>query len=358
MTRPLLFDPRPIFTIDYKDISDMSRDVIYLSISETTEGLKNMEAKFTATGPAAGSDSEDLLYVDGRTADFGKNIKVTLGPEALQRFVFDGFISAIELQFDEGQVPEFGLFAEDKAMDLRMTKKSRTFADQSDEDIARAIAEEHGMSAEVDAPGPTFAQIQQCNMSDLAFLRDRARLLQAEIWIDGNTLHFVTRANRIGTEITLIRGTDLLHVKLIADLAHQRSKVRMGGYNATTTEMIEEEAGEEAIRSEIVGGKTGVSVLENAFGERICKRVMEVPLDENEARTWAAAEMQRRARSFVTINAIANGNPDLVVGSLVKLEQVGQPFEGEGYYVTQVQHIYTLANGHKTHFQAQRATIN
>jgi uncharacterized protein len=101
-----------------------------------------------------------------------------------------------------------------------------------------------------------------------------------------------------------------------------------------------------------------VSILQNAFGERVSKRVMEVPLDSAEATAWAEAEMRRRGRQFVTVNGVANGVPDLIVGSILNLEQIGEPFSGEGYYVTKVQQEFSLAYGHRTHFEAQRAFIN
>ena len=37
--------------------------------------------------------------------------------------------------------------------------------------------------------GPRYDVVQQLNQSDLAFLRERARLVQAELWCDGRTLH-------------------------------------------------------------------------------------------------------------------------------------------------------------------------
>ena len=51
------------------------------------------------------------------------------------------------------------------------------------------------------------------------------------------------------------------------------------------------------------------------------------------------------------------GTPDLVVGSRVTLERCGSPFDGEGYYTTLVRHTYDLSNGHRTYFEAERATI-
>ena len=146
-------------------------------------------------------------------------------------------------------------------------------------------------------------------------------------------------------------------VQACADLAHQRTEVRVSGYDAQAREHIDETAGEDAIQAEISGGRSGPSILQSAFGERVSYRVREVCLNSREAADWAHAEMLRRARGFVTVSGVTRGTPDLVVGSQLTLEQMGDPFNGGGYYVTRVRHTYDLAQGHRTQFEAQRATV-
>ncbi len=48
----------------------------------------------------------------------------------------------------------------------------------------------------------------------------------------------------------------------------------------------------------------------------------------------------------------------MVVGSRLTLQQVGTPFDGEGYYVTRLRHTFDLVHGFRTRFEAERATIN
>src|SRR4029078_13635789 len=102
--------------------------------------------------------------------------------------------------------------------------------------------ENHVVTVEAEADGPTYDVVQQWNQSDLAFLRERARLLQAELWISGKTLHFKDRAHRAGTAVTLVQGRDLLGLQIRADLAHQRTKVQVSGFDAKRRERIPEEA--------------------------------------------------------------------------------------------------------------------
>jgi uncharacterized protein len=296
--------------------------------------------------------------VDGSDLDFGKKIEVSVGAPGEERIVFDGLISGIELEHSEGDEPLVTAFAEDPLMKLRMTRRLKTYEQMSDADIAQAIASEHGLGAEADADGPTYDRVQQWNQSDLAFLRERAALIQAEVFVENDTLKFKSRPGRSGTELTLVQGGNLMSVRVRGDLAHQRTKIKVSGYDASARDTIEEEAAGDAIQAETSGGRTGPQVLEQALGERVSHRVREVPLESGEATAFARAEMLRRARSFVTLSGVTSGSTDMVVGSKVTLERVGGPFEGAGYYVTRVLHTFDLVAGLRTHFHAERPTLN
>ena len=358
MTEELLTFAGPVFKVDGEVKGELARDISRLEIEESTAGLKRLTARLIAEGtPPEGSGEQQQLYLDGSIVDFGKKLSVVLGAAPAAFTVFTGWISAIEADFQEGAVPEVVIFAEDKLMKLRMTRRMKTYEKVSDADIARAIAAEHGLTPSVDADGPTYDLVQQWNMSDLAFLRERARKIQAEIWVEDETLNFKSRSKRTATELTLVQGNHLVSVRARADLAHQRTKIKVGGYDASQRDRIEEESGADEIQTEVSGGVTGPATLKRAFGERVSYRVREVPLKSKEATDWVRAEMLRRARSFVTVTATTRGSADMVVGSKLTLERTGHPFEGSGYYVTRVCHTYDQQNGLRTHFEAERATI-
>ncbi|MFN0123889.1 MAG: phage late control D family protein [Blastocatellia bacterium] len=357
MAEALLALTSPVFKVADEIRGELARDIVRLEISETTAGLKTLTARLTAQGPDGSRTEQRQLYLDGVILDFGKKLSVVIGAATQAYTVFNGWVSAIEAEFQEARVPEVIFFAEDKLMKLRMTRRMKTYTQMTDADIARAIAAEHGLSPEVDADGPVYDVVQQWNMSDLAFLRERARLIQAELRVEEEKLYFQSRARRTGTELTLVQGNQLLTLRARADLAHQRTSVKVSGYDAARREMIEEEAGADTVRAEVAEGATGPEVLERAFGERVSHRVREAPLKSGEATDWARAEMLRRARGFVTVSGVTRGSADMVVGSRLTLERVGRPFSGSGYYVTRVCHTWDRRSGFRTHFDAERATI-
>ena len=357
MPEPYLASTAPVFAVDGAVKGELARDLLRLDVEEDTAGLKRLDARFLAIGGAADPGRGEINYVDGAILDFGRSLRATIGPPGGERVVFEGKLTAIEADWPENAPPFVRVLAEDALMDLRMTRRCRTYEQVSDADIARTIASEYGLRDDVAVDGPTYDVVQQLNQSDLAFLRARARSVQAELWILDGTLHMATRDRRAATSVTLVQGNELLAANLRADLAHQRTEVRMTGYDAGTRAAIDEIAGGEVVDAEIAGGRSGPSVLRTALGERAAHVARQAPLSGAEAGAWARAEMLRRARSFVRVRATTRGTPDLVVGSRVRLEGVGAPFAGDGYYATSVRHSYDLAHGHRTHFEAERPTI-
>jgi len=140
MTEALLTYAGPVFEIDDDVKADLARDIVRLEIEETTAGLKTLTAYLVAQGRANGSGDQEQLYLDGSVVDFGKKISVVLGATPAAHKVFSGWISGLEANFQEGKDPEVVVFAEDKLMKLRMTRRMKTYENMSDADIASAIA--------------------------------------------------------------------------------------------------------------------------------------------------------------------------------------------------------------------------
>ncbi len=360
MSRPPYARVAPVVSVDGEVRGEIARDLLRLDVEETTAGLKTLCLRLRGLPPGGAASSQRYAWLDGQVLDFGRPIDVSLGAPGQSRTVFKGLVTALEAQFEGGAEPTVSVWAEDALMKLRLTRRMKTYENVSDADLAEQVAREHGLQPAADAEGPTYDVVQQWNQSDLAFLRERAARIQAEVWVQDDTLHFKSRARREGTQIGLTQGGDLIACTLRADLAHQRSQVKVSGYDAERREAIEEQAGEEAVQAEIAGGRSGPAVLARALGERVSHLSRAVPLAEAEARDWARAEMRRRARGFVCVSGVTRGTPDMVVGSLLALERVGPAFDGSGYYVTRVCHAYDRAPEHglRTRFEAVRATVN
>ena len=300
-TDTLLRISRPTFVVGTQENAPLAGGLLSMSIVESTQGLYSCEAKFGNLGPTGGGTAPEFLYFDRQTLDFGKTFKVKLGTEV----IFDGRISALLAHFpDCGAPPEISALAEDRFQDLRMTRRTTVFEDASDADVFRQIANQHGLTPDISVDGPTHKILAQLNQSDLAFMRERARSIDAELWLDGTTLHVKQRADRGTTSVTLGMNNELQELTVAADLAGQRSSVSVSGWDVASKAALQEIADDQAIRSELGGDQSGASILDASFGTRKEALVHTVPLGQAEAKARAESFFRAGARQFVRARGV------------------------------------------------------
>jgi len=341
---------RPTFLVDNQAEASLAEEVQHLEIREETQGLYRCEAAFANWGTRGGRT--DFLYFDRTTLDFGKAFKVTRDASTL----FDGRIMALEASFNEGAPPDLTVLAEDRFQDLRMTRRTRVFADASDADIFSQIAGDHSLTPDIHVSGPTHKCVAQLNLSDLAFLRERARALDAELWLEGTTLHVATNAVRRSTPLELNHGHELRAFTVIADLAHQRTGVFASGWDVAGKSAIQHDADDSTISGELNGDESGVSILAAKIGERKESLVHTVPGSTSEAQAIAESHFKHSARRFVVGRGVAETQAGLRVGAVVNLKNLGPLFSGN-YYVVEVRHRFDSAKGLRTEFTAERAGL-
>jgi phage protein D len=237
-----------------------------------------------------------------------------------------------------------------------MERRTRSFENVTDADVIRQIASQQGLTAQVDVDGPTYRALAQVNQSDLAFLRERVATVDAELWMDNRTLYAQARSRRSAGSVTFTYGQNLLQFTVLADLAHQRTSVRVSGWDVAGKQAIDVEASESAIAAELQGGRSGSAVLGQALAQRRERVVAAVPFSQAEARSMAEARYRARARRFLRGAGVVDGNVKVRVGATVNMTGLGPFFDGP-YYVTLARHTFDLREGYRTTFEAERPGI-
>lgn len=351
-SEPGVIAARPAISVAGQDRAALAEGLISLSVVEHCQGIYSCEATFGNWG--AGGGGLGFLYFDRDLLDFGKAFAVRLGAASGAPALFEGRITGLEATFPEGGGPLITVLAEDRFQDLRMTRRTRSFERISDADVIRRVAAEHGLRADVDVPGPTHAVLAQVNQSDLAFLRERTRAVDAEIWMERDTLCARAHSGRgSGSVLTLTYGGELREFSVLADLAHQRSGVTVSGWNVAGKSQIKYEATDAAIRAELGGDLSGAAILGQALGGRKEALVHTVPLNAQEAEASANAYFRASARRFLTGRGTAQPDARLRVGIYVDLQKLGPLFSGR-YYLAAVQHLFDDDAGLRSEFVAER----
>jgi len=354
-TQPRFFAARPAIRVDSRlEPSLGEQNLTRLLVEETTQGLFRCEASFVNWGPRG--EGQGLILPDRQLLDFGKPFAVEFGPLDNSNPVFAGRITGIEAHYPQDGPPELTVLAEDRFQDLRMERRTRSFEDVRDEDVIREIASAHGLTPELDIEGPSYRVLAQVNQSDLAFLRERAAAIDAELWIDNRTLYAQMRSRRNAGPATFTHGSNLLAFSVLADLAHQRSAVHVCGWDIGSKRPIDERADAAALGGELGALRGGSAILAQALAAREERIVSAVPLSSAEARGMAEARYRERARRFVRGSGTVDGNVRVRVGTHIELRGLGAMFDGQ-YYVTLARHTFAVESGFRTFFECERPGI-
>ncbi len=235
-----------------------------------------------------------------------------------------------------------------------MTRRTRTFENASDQDVMQRIANEHGLTPDIKLSGPTHKALAQVNQSDLAFLRERARTLDAELWIEGSTMHVAARSRRTSSaKLTFTHPYTLREFSVLADLAHQRTALIVSGWEVSSKKAISHQADDSLLQGELDNGDSGPSILKAKFGDRKETVVHTVPQSTAEAQATAEALFKRLARQFITGRGLVDPDPRLQVGSSITLNGLGLLFSGR-YYVTGLRHLFDRRSGLRTEIMVER----
>lgn len=344
---------RPALSIEGQAASDLDAALFELVVSERSDGMAQAELAFGNWGTSNGSPGYPLF--DRRRLEFGKRLEIRI----MDARVFAGRISAIGGRFPTSGAgnAELVVLAEDKLQDLRMTRRTRSFDQKSDADVARSIASDHGLSAQISLSGPVHKALSQVNQSDLAFLRDRARASNAEIWLEDDALHMAQRPNRAsGNAVALSYGTSLRQFDVRADLAGQRTSLTVSGWSVADKRAVSEQATDSVLSSELGNGDGGIGLLQRAFGQRAETVAHMLPVSADEARGIAEGWLRHLGRRFVAGRGTAGPTPALRTGKQVELSGLGPLFNGS-YTLTEVCHRFDVTRGLRTDFAVERPSI-
>jgi phage protein D len=187
-------------------------------------------------------------------------------------------------------------------------------------------------------------------------LRERTASIGAELWIDNRTLYAQARSRREATQVALTYGQELLEFSVLADLSHQRSSVTVTGWSVADKAPISVQADQGALGNELSGLQGGSAILGQALTSHSESVARATPLTQAEARAMAQARYCARARGFVRGTGVVDGNVKVRVGSKLALSGLGPLFNGS-YYATRARHSFTLRDGWRTTFDAERPGI-
>jgi len=348
-----LYSAVPSIKVDNQSRETVDRMLLAMEMAESVGGLTSMELRFSNFGSFSGGDA-GYVFEDDAVLKLGAAIEVLAGDRTAPTSIFKGRISALEGRYGNASEPELLVLAEDALQAARMKRRSKIHENVTLADLVSSVAQSCGLTPKTEGLSTNVGTHVQLNESDLAFVRRILARYDADLQVVDDELHAAPRAQIQRNQIELTLDQHLRAVRVVADLAHQVTKVEFSGWDFAQGQVAAKSR--DADPPGPGSGRAGSELLKDAFGERAEQLAHLSVRDAAEAQAVVDAEWEQRSRRFVTLHATAFGTPDLRVGSHVKVNRLGARFDNT-YAVVATTHRYDQTHGYETDFTAECAYL-
>jgi phage protein D len=296
----------------------------------------------------------DIPWIDEQSLfAVGDVVEIKLGYSGELKTLIIGEVTSLEPEFTFYRPPKLIVRGYDRRHRLLRGRKTRTFVQQKDSDIAAQIASEAGLSCQGTDTQVVHDYVAQVNQTDMEFLQERARRLQYEILMQDKTLIFRPVANAESAVLTLDLDDDLLEFYPRLSAVYQVNEVKIRGWNPQEKKEIIGQAKKGAEASRMGGKETGAALAESKFGQAATQIGDRPILTQAEADQLAKAKFNNVGLAFITGEGVCCGRTDLSAGKVIKIDGIGKRFSGE-YYITSAIHHYSSHAGYQTRFTVRR----
>jgi phage protein D len=353
LTQDAVYSAVPTIQVDGQANDKVTATLLSMEMREREAGMSALEMRFTNYGTFT-TGLGDLVFEDGAVLKLGAAVQVYAGDVSSPTEIFRGKITALEGRFPDGGPPELVALAEDALQSARMQRRTKNWDASTLTQIAQQVATNLGLAPVLDGLDASIGTQQQYNESDLHFLRRLLARYDADIQIVGAELHASPRETAQRNSIEIDLNSQLKSVRVIADLSHQVTQVTATGWDYNQGQGI-------FVTSQTTSfgpgsGQAGKDWLQQALTARSEQLGQFVSLNTQEAQALVDAEFAQRSRSFLVAEGVSEGNPNLRVGTYLKLSGLGPRFSNT-YYTTATVHHFDTQKGYETRFRAECAYL-
>ncbi|MEO1439677.1 MAG: VgrG-related protein [Chloroflexota bacterium] len=285
---------------------------------------------------------DDLHWLEGSTFDIGKSIEISFTTDEADSFetLVKGEVTAIEPQFNSDYSAYFIVRGFDRSHRLNRATSSTAYVNQTDSDIVKKLGGAAGLSVTADSTTTVRENVIQHSQTNLAFIHQLARLNGCEVFVDDKKLYFKKGGTgRGGTTISLKWGDSLHKFNPRLSAANQINEVQVKGWDQKTKKAIIGKATSSKSHPSTGAGGSGGTVAKGKFGAAVHVEVRRPVIDQKHADAIAQSILDEVNSTFVEAEGSADGNPKIMAGAKIKLDNVGKKFNGT-YLITSARHIY------------------
>lgn len=328
---------------------ELKVDILEVVVCQYIEGADT----FDITVNMLNSGNQQLKWIDSDYFKPGNKIEIQMGYVDNFETMIVAEITALHPKYFNNEAARLNVQGLDRLHRFRRGRKTRSFLEMKDSQIAEQIAKDMALTPEVEDTEVVHTYILQNNLSDIDFLLERAWRIRYEVLVQNQKLIFRKAANHLGKTVALEYMRDLKYFYPRLSTIQQVSEVKVRGWNPATKEAILGVARSGNETTKMGGTAIGPEITESAFGKTMTA-IVNIPVDSQaEADQIARAKFNDIAIEFIAGEGEAVGNMALRAGLTMELKGLGERFSGT-YYIKKSEHRLSPQSGYTTKFEAIR----
>ena len=326
------------------DGSDVSTAIMDNLISMEVDDNLNLPDTFTMRI----RDSQ-LKWIDSDVFALGKSVLISAEGDSGISKLMQGEITGIEPCFNQDTGATLTIRGYDKCHRLNREKKTRSFNQMTDGDIATKIAREFNLKPKVDPTKEVHAYVLQDNISDWWFLWERAHRISYRVLVEGDELRFEQYPTGSPKTPVLEWGRNLIEFYPCVNTSQQVSEAIVRGWDPKDKKEIIGRATKTEDLPEIGAENQGGKAAEKAFSVNGKEVIDNCPVTtQAEADALAQAALNARGQDYIIAEGVCSGSADVAAGTVIELKGIGNRFSGK-YRVSRALHRYNM-EGYITEF--------
>jgi phage protein D len=321
----------------------LQADFVQVLITDRLDAVDLCSIRFNNPG---------FRYQDHAALQIATPVEVRLGWGDTSEPVFYGEIVGIEPIFPRQGPPKIDVRAFDRLFRLMRRKRTLTYLNLADSDVAQKIAQDHGLEFEGDTTSVKQPYLMQSGESDWDFLVRRARCSGRVVRVEDKKLTFKDAAFHPDPVCAFSLEADLPALRIVTSVDHLPTAVKVQSWDKQTKKQIVALARLADVPAELDTTESGGELVHKAFGDRETV-IDDIPAGSaEEAETLAKSFLRELLSDFATAEFTVPGNAKMRAGAVITLNGLGKRLSGN--YAIRSSHHHLTLKGYTTRCELSR----
>lgn len=276
----------------------------------------------------------------GNSNDFipGREIEILAGYGADETVIFKGLVIRQSLSISRSNSVNLSVECKDKAVKMTKCRKRVHHQGDTDNTILSKLIKDNGLESDVSNTGKACNPIQY-DSTNWDYLLTRAEANGLQVMVTDGRVQLAPVETQDSPVMTVKYGYNLYNFSAKLDATSQLKSVTTHAWDPSEQKMIKAQSDNLDISSQ---GNLDSKQLSEVLGAENLELWSTPPMSQADLKAWANARLLRPQLSLIQGSMTFAGDIRAVPGAYIKLEKVGDRFNGN-VYVTGVTH--KLSNG-------------